>query len=86
MKSYDPLFNLYQIESDETNPIDKEIVGLMADILYNVEDMESIDRDISILINNSQVSNEKYFSLIKTMIESLDVELSLLSLMQLTPI
>ena len=51
MKKYDPLFNLYQIESDEINSIDKEIVRLMADILYNVEDMESIDHDISSRVN-----------------------------------
>jgi hypothetical protein len=84
MKRYDPLFNLYQIETDEVNTIDKEIVGLMANILYNMEDMESIDRDILSLLNNKQISNEKYFSLIKTMIDSLEVELSIFSLMKIS--
>lgn len=81
MKRYDPLFNLYQIESDEVDALDKEEVGLMAKILFNMEDIESINRDISTLLYSKQGPNEKYLLLLKTMIDSLEVELSLFSLL-----
>jgi hypothetical protein len=80
-KKYDPLFNLYQIEPEETYEIDQEVVGLMAEILYNIEDINEIRRDIIKLMNNKNVANERCLSLIKTMIDALEAELSILGLL-----
>jgi len=80
-KKYDPLFNLYQIETEEPLSIDKEVVGLMAEILYNIEDINEINRDVKKLLNNNNVANERYLPLIKTMIDALEAELSILGLM-----
>jgi hypothetical protein len=76
-KKYDPLFNLYQIETEESLSNDQEVVGLMAEILYNIEDMNEINRDIKKLSRTS----ERYLPLIKTMIDALEAELSILGLM-----
>ncbi len=76
-KKYDPLFNLYQIETEESLSNDQEVVGLMAEILYNIEDMEKIDKDIKKLSR----TRERYLPLIKTMIDALEAELSILGLM-----
>ena len=76
-KKYDPLFNLYQIETEESLSNDQEVVGLMAEILYNIEDIEKINRDINKLSRTS----ERYLPLIKTMIDALEAELSILGLM-----
>ena len=76
-KKYDPLFNLYQIETEESLSNDQEVVGLMAEILYNIEDIEKINRDINKLSRTS----ERYLPLIKTMIDALEAELSILDLM-----
>jgi len=76
-KKYDPLFNLYQIETDESLSNDQEVVGLMAELLYNMEDITEIDRDIKKLSR----THERYLPLIKTMIDALEAELSILGLM-----
>jgi len=76
-KKYDPLFNLYQIETEEPLSNDKEVVGLMAEILYNIEDINEINRDIKKLSR----TRERYLPLIKTMIDALEAELSILGLM-----
>jgi hypothetical protein len=76
-KKYDPLFNLYQIETEESLSNDQEVVGLMAEILYNIEDVNEINRDIKKLSRTS----ERYLPLIKTMIDALEAELSILGLM-----
>jgi hypothetical protein len=76
-KKYDPLFNLYQIETEESLSNDQEVVGLMAEILYNIEDINEIDRDIKKLSR----TRERYLPLIKTMIDALEAELSILGLM-----
>jgi hypothetical protein len=76
-KKYDPLFNLYQIETEESLSNDQEVVGLMAEILYNIEDIEKIDKDIKKLSR----TRERYLPLIKTMIDALEAELSILGLM-----
>lgn len=76
-KKYDPLFNLYQIETEESLSNDQEVVGLMAEILYNIEDMEKINGDIKKLSR----TRERYLPLIKTMIDALEAELSILGLM-----
>ena len=76
-KKYDPLFNLYQIEIEESLSNDQEVVGLMAEILYNIEDIEKINKDIKKLSH----TREKHLPLIKTMIDALEAELSILSLM-----
>lgn len=76
-KKYDPLFNLYQIETEESLSNDQEVVGLMAEILYNIEDIEKINKNIKKL---SQ-TRERYLPLIKTMIDALEAELSILGLM-----
>jgi len=76
-KKYDPLFNLYQIEIEESLSNDQEVVGLMAEILYNIEDIEKINRDIKKLSH----TRERYLPLIKTMIDALEAELSILGLM-----
>lgn len=81
MVEHDPLFDLYQIESVEVSPADREVVGLMAKILYDIEDIESTSRDIADLFNIEQVASERCLSLLKTMIDSLEVELSILSLL-----
>jgi len=80
-KKYDPLFNLYQIETEEPLSNDKEVIGLMAEILYNIEDINEINRDVKKLLNNNNVVNERYLPLIKTMIDALEAELSILGLM-----
>jgi hypothetical protein len=80
-KKYDPLFNLYQIETEEPLSNDKEVIGLMAEILYNIEDINEINRDVKKLLNNNNVANERYLPLIKTMIDALEAELSILGLM-----
>jgi hypothetical protein len=76
-KKYDPLFNLYQIETEESLSNDQEVVGLMAEILYNIEDITEINRDIKKLSRTT----ERYLPLIKTMIDALEAELSILGLM-----
>lgn len=76
-KKYDPLFNLYQIEIEESLLNDQEVVGLMAEILYNIEDIEKINRNIKKLSR----TRERYLPLIKTMIDALEAELSILGLM-----
>jgi len=76
-KKYDPLFNLYQIETEESLSNDQEVVGLMAEILYNIEDINKINRDIKKLSR----TRETYLPLIKTMIDALEAELSILGLM-----
>ena len=76
-KKYDPLFNLYQIEIEESLSNDQEVVGLMAEILYNIEDIEKINRNIKKLSR----TRERYLPLIKTMIDALEAELSILGLM-----
>ena len=76
-KKYDPLFNLYQIETEESLSNDQEVVGLMAEILYNIEDINEINRDIKKLSR----TRERYLPLIKTMIDALEAELSILGLM-----
>lgn len=76
-KKYDPLFNLYQIETEESLSNDQEVVGLMAELLYNIEDINEIDRDIKKLSR----TRERYLPLIKTMIDALETELSILGLM-----
>ena len=76
-KKYDPLFNLYQIETEESLSNDQEVVGLMAEILYNIEDINKINRDIKKLSR----TRERYLPLIKTMIDALEAELSILGLM-----
>jgi hypothetical protein len=76
-KKYDPLFDLYQIETEESLSNDQEVVGLMAEILYNIEDINKINRDIKKLSR----TRERYLPLIKTMIDALEAELSILGLM-----
>ena len=76
-KKYDPLFKLYQIEPDESLSNDQEVVGLMAELLYNMEDITEINKDIEKI----GLTHERYLPLIKTMIEALDAELSILGLM-----
>ena len=76
-KKYDPLFNLYQIETDESLSNDQEVVGLMAELLYNMENITEINRDIEKIAR----THERYLPLIKTMIDALEAELSILGLM-----
>ena len=76
-KKYDPLFNMYQIESEESSSNDQEVVGLMAEILYNIEDIEKINKNIKTLSR----TRERHLPLIKSMIDALDAELSILGLM-----
>lgn len=76
-KKYDPLFNLYQIETEGALSNDKEVVGLMAEILYNIEDTIKIDKDVKKL----SCTSERYLPLIKIMIDTLEAELSILGLM-----
>ena len=49
----------------------------MAEILYNIEDINKINRDIKKLSR----TRETYLPLIKTMIDALEAELSILGLM-----
>jgi hypothetical protein len=81
MVEHDPLLDLYQIESIEVSPVDREVVGLMAKILYDIEDIENTSRNIADLFKIEQVSSEKCLSLLKTMIDSLEIELSILNLL-----
>lgn len=81
MVEHDPLLDLYQIESVEVFPVDREVVGLMAKILYDIEDMENTSRNIADLFKIEQVASERCLSLLKTMIDSLEVELSIMSLL-----
>ena len=81
MVEHDPLLDLYQIESIEVSPVDREVVGLMAKILYDIEDIENASRNIADLFKIEQVSSEKCLSLLKTMIDSLEIELSILNLL-----
>ncbi|HUS79243.1 MAG TPA: hypothetical protein VM050_11365 [Patescibacteria group bacterium] len=81
MRKDDPLLDLYQLEPEEVSTVDRKVLGLMAKILYDIEDMESTSHDIETLFRIEQVTSERYVSLLKKMIDSLEIELSILSLM-----
>ena len=72
----DPLFNLHQIETEATFSIDHEVVSIMAELLCDIEDMNKIHSDIQRLMGLS----ERYLPLLKTLIDALESELSILSL------
>ena len=79
MTDYDPLFKLYQIEFHKNSPIDKEIVSLMIKIMDDVEDFDIISANIQSLVKNEQSTTTSYLSMIKSMIEILHTEISILN-------
>ena len=79
MADYDPLFKLHQIEFVENSHIDREIVSLMIKIMDNIEDFDEISSDIKSLVKSEQSTTMIFLSMIESMIEILETEISMLS-------
>jgi len=79
MADYDPLFKLHQIEFVENSYIDREIVSLMIKIMDDIEDFDEISSNIKSLVKSEQSTTMIFLSMIESMIELLETEISMLS-------
>jgi hypothetical protein len=78
MTDYDPLFKLHQIEFVENSPIDQEIISLMIKIMDNIEDFDELSSNIKSLVRSEQSTTMIFLSMIESMIEILETEISML--------
>ena len=79
MADNDPLFKLHQIEFVENSQIDREIVSLMIKIMDNIEDFDELSSNIKSLVKSEQSTTMIFLSMIESMIEILQTEISMLS-------
>ena len=79
MADNDPLFKLHQIEFVENSPIDREIISLMIKIMDNIEDFDELSSNIKSLVKSEQSTTMIFLSMIESMIEILQTEISMLS-------
>lgn len=79
MADNDPLFKLHQIEFVENSPIDREIISLMIKIMDNIEDFDELSSNIKSLVKSEQSTTMIFLSMIESMIEILETEISMLS-------
>lgn len=75
----DPLNTLYQIDIDYKYPLEKEALLIMIRVLDNIEEFGSFGLDLKNIIGTDSSVETKILSLLRTLIDGIQIEYSILS-------
>ena len=75
----DPLSTLYQIDVDYKYPLEKEVLLIMLRVLDNIEELGSFELDLRNIIGTDSSVETRILSLLRTLIDGIQIEYSILS-------